>query len=63
MTISTSSDAGGSQLKGGCFSADIEVISGLPSEASAPIDLPNLNDMICGDTVFMSEPFVFALND
>jgi len=63
MTIATSSDAGTAQLNGGCFSAQIEAISGLHPEAGLQLELPNLGQMISGDTIYLNEPFILALND
>ena len=63
MNLLTSSEATGSQLNSGCVSAEIEIISGLASDAGLPIELPFLNGMINDDTVYIDEPFVFALND
>jgi len=62
MTIATSSDAA-SQLNGGCFSAKLEIIAGLHPEAGLQLELPNLGQMVCGDTIYLNEPFLLALND
>lgn len=50
-----SEGVGGTSMKGGCQSAIIEMISGIPSQSAL------INNSKC--TLTIDEPFIFALND
>ena len=61
--LQLSSDAGAASMSGGCFSAEIALISGLPPKESLSYEMLQIKGMTSGETIFINEPFVFALND
>lgn len=61
--LQLSNDVGAASMNGGCFSAEITLISGLPPNEALNYEMPSFNGMASGETIFINEPFVFALND
>ena len=56
-TLQISREAGSNSIKGGCFTAQIDLITGLAPAESLQ------DDFDLKDAIIIDQPFIFALND